>query len=140
MNTEENKDLLSMDKNRLAYMVSWRDRYIKGLEARLEGREEESTILQTLLFYALVKAGRETEQGNAEIRIARSDIAALLGKWRCEATRDGEDYLITFTPAEAERTAEETCGDGTESTAEEASGDGAESVIGETCGDEEEGR
>lgn len=111
MKTEEKTDLLEMDKNRLAYMVSWRDRYIKGLEARLAGHEEESTILQTLLFYALVRAGQENGQGNTEVRIPKREIAELLGKWRCEATREGEEYLITFTPAEAEGKAEVPRGD-----------------------------
>lgn len=99
MRTEEKSDLFSMEKDRLVYMVSWRDRYIKSLEARLAGHEEESAILQTLLFYALVKAGRENEKGNTEIRIAKREIAELLGKWRCEAIREGEEYSVTFTPA-----------------------------------------
>jgi hypothetical protein len=51
--TEEKKISPRREVKRLEYMVAWRDRYIRTLEERLQGREEENLMMQALLFYAL---------------------------------------------------------------------------------------
>lgn len=107
MKTEEQNELQTLDKDRLAYMVTWRDRYIAKLEERLAGREEENSMLKALLFYALVQAGGETETGERQIPVSKQAVADALGRWQCAATDAGEAYLVTFTlavPTEAGET------------------------------------
>lgn len=111
MNTEEQKDLQSLDQNRLAYMVAWRDRYIEKLEERLKGHEEENAMLQTLLFYALVTVGRPGDAGELQIPVSKRAVAETLGKWQCDTTDGGDDYLVTFTPVKEAVEAGETRGD-----------------------------
>ena len=61
---ERNKEaLMALEKERLAYMVDWRNRHIEKLQERLAGREEVNNMLQTLLFYALTKAAEQQGEG-----------------------------------------------------------------------------
>ena len=97
--TEEKKFLRESDRKRMEYMIAWRERYIRTLEERLQGREEENLMLQTLLFHALCAAGERDGQGNARVSICKQEVTDSLGKWRCDAIDEGESYLVTFSPA-----------------------------------------
>ncbi len=107
---EEKTETKIIDRDRLSYMVAWRDRYIQRLEERLAGREEENAMLQALLFYALVTVGRRTE-GGVEIPIPKQEVTRAIGCWRCDTTDGGEHYLVSFTPAERTAPTGDTRGD-----------------------------
>ena len=102
MNAEETRKLYDYDKNRLAYMVAWRDRHIAALKERLEGQEEQELMMQTLLFYALHAAGEQNGKGEREVAIPKAEIAALLGHWQCSTTDGGDHYLVRFFVTEKE--------------------------------------
>lgn len=95
--TEEKKISPRREVKRLEYMVAWRDRYIRTLEERLQGREEENLMMQALLFYALCSVGQKDEQGAVLVPINKQAVTDMLGAWRCETTDEGEAYLVTFT-------------------------------------------
>ena len=102
--TEDKKILQDNGRKRLEYMVAWRERYIRTLEERLEGREEENLMLQTLLFYALSSAGEKSESGVVSVPIHKQAVADSLGQWSCDTSDEGETYLVTFTPAPSKKT------------------------------------
>ncbi|MBE6703229.1 MAG: hypothetical protein E7585_07465 [Ruminococcaceae bacterium] len=99
MNNEAEKSLTALSKERLAYMVAWRDRHIEKMQDRLAGREEVNDMLQTLLFYALARVADRRGNGVREIRIPKAEITAALGQWGCDTTDGGDHYLVTFTEA-----------------------------------------
>ena len=90
---------LCRDPQRAAYMLAWRDRYIRRLEETLAGREEERALLCALLQYALQKGAG----ASCEIAIDKAELKALLGGFTC-AVEDGENaYTVRFLPQEKER-------------------------------------
>ena len=99
MKNEVKENLTAQERERLAYMVAWRDRHIAKLQDRLAGREEVNDMLQTLLFYALARVAEEGEDGTRSIRIPKAEVMAALGRWGCDTTDGGSHYLVTFREA-----------------------------------------
>ncbi|MBQ8358030.1 MAG: hypothetical protein IJX39_09535 [Clostridia bacterium] len=99
---EKERELPDADPRRSAYMIAWRDRYIKALEEKAAGQEEENALLSALLFYALIRASGEGEE-RREVTIPKGDLSALLGAWECRAEDGGEAYRVRFVPGGSER-------------------------------------
>ena len=97
---ERNKEaLMALEKERLAYMVDWRNRHIEKLQERLAGREEVNNMLQTLLFYALTKAAEQQGESVRTVCIPKEEITAALGRYGCDTVDAGGYYLVSFTEA-----------------------------------------
>ena len=83
--------LLCQNPARAAYMIAWRDRYIKRLEEELAAREEERGLLTALLYYALSGAARE-----GSIRIDKRELSLLLGRYRPEVENGEDAYVVRY--------------------------------------------
>ena len=97
MKETKRDELMMLDKERLAYMVAWRDAHIKKMQDRLAGCEEINEVLQTLLFYALAQSAKDRGDGVREIRVPKAEITASLHRWGCDTADGGDAYLISFT-------------------------------------------
>lgn len=97
MKETKKEELMRLDKERLAYMVAWRDAHIKKMQDRLAGVEEINEVLQALLFYALARAATDRGDGVREIRVPKAEITAALHSWGCDTADGGDAYLISFT-------------------------------------------
>ncbi len=95
---QKNDASRSMQQNadKAAYMLAWRDRYIKTLQERLAGREEENEMLSALLFCALFRLTAEQETGEREVLIPTSLVTELLGNWQSRVVSKGEEYAVRF--------------------------------------------
>ena len=94
-------------EERLAYMIAWRDRYIERLRERVEGREEEVTLLLSLLFYALCRgAGADAtpagELGEHTFSIEKKELAALRGARQYSVENSDSAYQATIRPRAGE--------------------------------------
>ena len=55
------------DPDRAAYMIAWRDRHIEKQNALIKGYEEELSLMEALLAFALWQGASEAQEG----RVAR---------------------------------------------------------------------
>ena len=86
------------DPRRFAYMIAWRDKYIKALQERLAGWEEKDALFCSLLHYALFSAASDdSEQDEREVLIDKREITKLLDAWVCQARDTGDAYCVRFT-------------------------------------------
>ena len=87
---------LHTDLDRAAYMIAWRDRYIAKLEEMLQGREEERSMLDCLLFYALFSISKGESGERREALIAKDSLHELLGAWKCHTQQVDGGYRVIF--------------------------------------------
>ena len=83
------------DPKRAAYMIAWRDRHIKKQEELLRGYEEQSTLMEALLVFALLQASTQTQKG-FELRIPKAELRDVLERYACEVACGDEEYVIRF--------------------------------------------
>lgn len=93
------------DDGKLAYMIAWRDRRIAALHDIIEAQQQAGSIYAAYIAYLLERCGQAVESGK-EIKVSKSDIRALCGKYAVRADDAGEDFVITLERLE------ETDGDG----------------------------
>lgn len=115
MNAEKERELYKLEPERLAYMVAWRDRYIRALEERVEGMEEQKQLLNALLLCALADRATPCENGCREAVLTREAVSLALEHWESVAEPCEQGYLIRFTPKAEEAVTGEGA-DGTEET------------------------
>jgi hypothetical protein len=111
MNAEKERDLYKLEPARLAYMVAWRDRYIKALEERVQGMEEQKVLLEALLLCALADGAVPCEDGSREILLTRNAVSEVIRSCETVAEPCEEGYRIRFIPVSA-------CGEGADGTKE----------------------
>ena len=86
------------DPRRFAYMIAWRDKYIKVLQERLAGWEEKDALLCSLLHYALARIASEGEgQDEREVLIDKQEVTRLLGAFECQVRDTADGYCVRFT-------------------------------------------
>ena len=111
------------DPRRFAYMIAWRDKYIKVLQERLTGWEEKDALLCSLLHYALARIASEGEgQDEREVLIDKQEITRLLGAFECQVRDTADGYCVRFTKKQenAQEATQEIAQEATLENAQEA--------------------
>ncbi len=101
MNKEEKKDRPEglNDPDRAAYMIAWRDRHIEKQNALIKGYEEELSLMEALLAFALWQ--RASEEGNERIvRIPKKEVSEMLSRYASEVKDGEEEFVVCFRAAE----------------------------------------
>ena len=91
MQTQNDKKL--QDEGKIAYMIAWRDRRIKALEAMLQADREAAQIYAAYIAYLLASIGEKTD-GDRVLCVPKQSIREVCGKYSVAAEDAGEDFLI----------------------------------------------
>lgn len=83
------------DPDRAAYMIAWRDRHIEKQKELIAGLEEELSLMEALLAFALWQKASET-QGKRVLRIPKKEVSAVLAANECEVESDEETFVVRF--------------------------------------------
>ena len=87
------------DPDRAAYMIAWRDRHIEKQNALIKGYEEELSLMEALLAFALWQGASEAQEGRVA-RIPKKAVSEMLSKYKCEVQDGEEEFLVYFRTAE----------------------------------------
>lgn len=99
---EKNKDKRPEglnDPDRAAYMIAWRDRHIEKQNALIKGYEEELSLMEALLAFALWQRASEEENGRI-VRIPKEQVSAMLSRYESRVEDGEEEFLVHFRPVE----------------------------------------
>lgn len=94
------------DPDRAAYMIAWRDRHIEKQKELIKGMEEELTLLEALLAFALFQKASEKD-GARVLHIPKSEVRDMLAAHECEVTDGEEAFLVSFRPRTVSQDGEE---------------------------------
>ena len=87
-NKQKNTNL--QDEGRLAYMIEWRDKRIKALQDLIAEMEIANTVYAAYITFLLEKCYGVTDC----IKISKQSIRSVCGKYRVNASDDGDDFVI----------------------------------------------
>lgn len=73
---------------RLNYMLKWRDERLKKMEEEQKGYQGLLSAMSSYVAYFILK-----ESGS--VKIPKSEIADILGKYKCTAKEEDDNYIIT---------------------------------------------
>ena len=91
----------SLDQERVAYMIAWRDKHIADQDALLRGYLEERQLLDALLFYALFSSSQGAKGEVRETVIPKEGLRELLDGWRCVVENGKDAYHLRFYSLES---------------------------------------
>lgn len=83
------------DPGRAAYMIAWRDRHIKKQEELLCAYQEQATLMEALLAFALLKAAAPSEEG-MQLRIPKAELREMLDRYVSEVESAETEFVIRF--------------------------------------------
>lgn len=83
------------DPDRAAYMIAWRDRHIEKQKQLIEGLEEELSLLEALLAFALWQRASEEEQGRV-LQIPKKEVSEALAACECEVENGEDAFTVRF--------------------------------------------
>ena len=97
------------DPDRVAYMLSWRDRLIENQREQLAAYQELTTLMEALLAFSLFRIAKPRENSQSFcVEIPKEELRAMLSHWSCEVS-DGEGaYAVHFVGKECEEHAKES--------------------------------
>jgi len=85
------------DPERAAYMIAWRDRHIEKQNALIKCYEEELSLMEALLAFALWQGASEQEDGRVA-HIPKKEVSAMLSAFASEVQDGEEEFLVRFRP------------------------------------------
>lgn len=95
------------DKQKEAFAIRWRDRYIRELTDALAGREQEAELLAALLKCVVVRsaageaendAAAETAGAGGVVLVGKAELAAALGRYRATVAEEPDAYRVAIEP------------------------------------------
>ena len=87
------------DPDRAAYMIAWRDRHIEKQNELIRGYEENLSLMEALLAFALWQgAAQEGEQRVAHI--PQRELSEMLGKYASEVQEGEGEFIVRFYPVQ----------------------------------------
>lgn len=101
---EEKKETIPeplSDPKRASYMIAWRDRHIEKQNEMIAGYEEQVSMMEALLAFALWK--RASEMGaERTVIIPKEELKMALSQYTSEVQSDGEAFTVRFLPRKTE--------------------------------------
>ncbi len=86
------------DPERAAYMIAWRDRHIEKQNELIRGYEENLSLMEALLAFALWQQADENGKERVS-RIPKKELSEMLGKYTSEVQDTEQEFLVCFRPA-----------------------------------------
>ena len=87
------------DPDRAAYMIAWRDRHIEKQNELIRGYEENLSLMEALLAFALWQSA--TQQGEQRVaHIPQRELSAMLGKYASEVQEGEGEFTVRFYPVQ----------------------------------------
>ncbi len=87
------------DPDRAAYMIAWRDRHIEKQNELIRGYEENLSLMEALLAFALWRQAQESE-GVRVARIPKKEVSEMLHRYESEVQDGEEEFLVHFRPVQ----------------------------------------
>ena len=88
-----------MDEKRVAYMLSWRDRHIEKQNELIRGYEENLSLMEALLAFALWRESKACGEERVA-HIPKKELSEMIGRYASEV-REGEgEFTVRFTPVQ----------------------------------------
>ena len=87
------------DPDRAAYMIAWRDQHIAKQNELIRGYEENLSLMEALLAFALWQGA---EQCGAErlAHVPKGVLGEMLGRYTSEVREQGEEFTVRFSPVQ----------------------------------------
>ena len=85
------------DPERAAYMIAWRDRHIEKQKQVIAGYEEQLTLVQALLAFALLQKASE-DAGARVVRIPKKELSEAICAYTSEVEGDEDAFTVRFLP------------------------------------------
>ena len=87
------------DPDRAAYMIAWRDRHIEKQNELIRGYEENLSLMEALLAFALWQGAEQC--GEARLaHVPKDALGEMLGRYASEVQEGEGEFTVRFTPVQ----------------------------------------
>ena len=87
------------DPDRAADMIAWRDRHIEKQNELIRGYEENLSLMEALLAFALWQ--NAAVQGEARVaHVSKKALSAMIGKYESEVREEDGEFTVRFYPVQ----------------------------------------
>ena len=87
------------DPDRAAYMIAWRDRHIEKQNELIRGYEENLSLMEALLAFALWQGAEQCGEERLA-HVPKNALGAMLGKYASEVQEGDGEFTVRFYPVQ----------------------------------------